>query len=286
MFSLLVSGQFTEAGAAVDELEPLSHRLGVDEPIRGSVLARSYLHLVTTTDFEASIAVAQRDATAGDEVAHPWRGWSYLVLGLARFFSGDWTAANADFEAAVRYIPATWLFDGLMQSAFLLSQACSGQEEAGDVILGAYSDLVDLPDDNTMGTWGQLLATVEALAVLGHRTEAAALYRSVQKGIATGVVMGWTLRLWQMVAGIAAGCDRQWDVSQKHFETALRQAHDIPLRIAQPEVRRWYAQMLLDRNAPGDRDKASTLLGEATEMYQKIGMPKHLEMVAKMSAEF
>ncbi len=41
--------------------------------------------------------------------------------------------------------------------------------------------------------------------------------------------------------------------------------------------------MLLDRNAPGDRDKARTLLGEATEMYRTIGMPKHLEMTEKMS---
>ena len=30
--------------------------------------------------------------------------------------------------------------------------------------------------------------------------------------------------------------------------------------------------------APGDRDKARTLLGEAIEMYEQIGMPKHLEM--------
>ncbi len=49
-----------------------------------------------------------------------------------------------------------------------------------------------------------------------------------------------------------------------------------------PRVRRWYARMLLERNAPGDRDKARTLLGEATEMYRTIGMPKHLEMVEGM----
>ena len=92
------------------------------------------------------------------------------------------------------------------------------------------------------------------------------------------------LRLWQMVAGIAASCGGQWDAAQEHFETALRQAHELPHRIAQPETRRWYAQMLLDRNSPGDREKARTLLGEATEMYRTIGMPKHLEMVEKMSA--
>ena len=36
--------------------------------------------------------------------------------------------------------------------------------------------------------------------------------------------------------------------------------------------------MFVDREAPGDRDKAFRLLTEAIDMYRKIGMPKHLEM--------
>ena len=47
-------------------------------------------------------------------------------------------------------------------------------------------------------------------------------------------------------------------------------------------MRRWYAQMLLDRNAAGDRDKARTLLGEAVDQYRTIGMPKHLAMAEGM----
>lgn len=53
-------------------------------------------------------------------------------------------------------------------------------------------------------------------------------------------------------------------------------------KIAQPEVRRWYAAMLIERHADDDRDKARTLLGEAIEMYRTIGMPKHLEMAEGM----
>ena len=93
------------------------------------------------------------------------------------------------------------------------------------------------------------------------------------------------LRLWQMAAGIAATGGKQWNAAQEHFETALREAYELPNVIGQPEVRRWYARMLLNRDDPGDRDKARTLLGEATEMYRTIGMPKHLEIVEKMSAE-
>ena len=42
--------------------------------------------------------------------------------------------------------------------------------------------------------------------------------------------------------------------------------------------------MLVGGDEPGDRDEARALLGEATEMYRTVGMPKHLEMVEKTSA--
>ena len=58
----------------------------------------------------------------------------------------------------------------------------------------------------------------------------------------------------------------------------MRQAHELPVVIEQPEVRRWYARMLIDRDGPGDRAKARELLAEAVAMYRKIGMPKHVEM--------
>ena len=86
----------------------------------------------------------------------------------------------------------------------------------------------------------------------------------------------------QTVAGIAAAAGGRWEQAETHYQTALRQAHEIPFRSEQPEGRRWYAQMLLDRNAPGDRDKARTMLGEAVEMYGAIGMPRHVDMAREM----
>ena len=42
--------------------------------------------------------------------------------------------------------------------------------------------------------------------------------------------------------------------------------------------------MLIDRNGPGDHDKARTMLREALDMYQAIGMPKNVEMVEELKA--
>ena len=86
----------------------------------------------------------------------------------------------------------------------------------------------------------------------------------------------------QRIAGIAAASGGHWEQAQTHYETALTQAHEIPFRSEQQEVRRWYAQMLLDRNQTGDRDRARILLGEAVPMYEQIGMPRHVEMARDM----
>ncbi len=84
---------------------------------------------------------------------------------------------------------------------------------------------------------------------------------------------------------MAAAAGEQWEKAEQHYLTAQRLAHELPVVIAQPEVRRWYARMLIDRDAPGDRDKARELLTEAVAMYRQIGMPKHLEMAEAVLRE-
>ena len=131
-----------------------------------------------------------------------------------------------------------------------------------------------------------LMAAVEGLAVLGEREEAAQLYPLTLDAIATRVLVPWgSYRLLQSVAGIAAACGQQWRKAEEHYENALRQAHELPVVIAQPEVRRWYARMLIDRDGPDDRAKARELLTEAIAMYRGIGMPKHVEMAEALLGE-
>jgi hypothetical protein len=81
-----------------------------------------------------------------------------------------------------------------------------------------------------------------------------------------------------MIAGIAAAAARQWQAAEEHFQIAMQQAESFPYRLEQAEIRRFHAMMLIDRAAPGDREKAQTLLREALESYTRIGMPRHIEM--------
>jgi len=88
--------------------------------------------------------------------------------------------------------------------------------------------------------------------------------------------------LTHTVAGMAAAAGRQWERATDHYDTAMQQAAEIPHVPEQPQVRYWYARMLLDRDEPGDREKARGLLVEAIAQYREIGMPKHLELAEEL----
>ena len=265
-----------------NELETLAARVGHVGAGWAVRQARTYHQFMTTEDLAASEAAAQGDIEFSERADIVWWDWSHLLLGLARFYAGDWGAARSELDAAARLDPGSSLFDGVFPSFVLFARAHAGERDALDPLQAYRSQLLGIRAEMLIGLWEQLQNVVESLALLGQRQDAADLYPLVLKGIQKGIAVNFTLRPWQMTAGIAAASGERWDAAQEHFETALRQAHELPLKIAQPEVRRWYAQMLLDRDASGDRHKARTLLGEAVDMYQRIGMPRHVEMATEI----
>ncbi len=115
--------------------------------------------------------------------------------------------------------------------------------------------------------------------MLGEQAQAAQLYPLADELVGTGAVTLWAMsRFTQTIAGIAAAAARQWDAAEEHFQIAMQQAESFPNLLEHAEIRRFHAMMLMDRAAPGDREKAQTLLREALESYTQIGMPRHIEI--------
>ena len=203
-----------------------------------------------------------------------------------RMWRGEWVEARKDAERATGHEPHPSVHFGECWGMLFLSECLLGNREQALALLAKRgADLPQAGRFNGNGQWSALLRVVEGLEILGESARAAALYPLTVEAIATGTVVSWDANhLLETVAGMAASAGGNWPTAQQHFDTALRQADEVPFRSEQAEARRWYARMLLNRNEPGDRDKARTLLGKATEMYRTIGMPKHLELVEKMSA--
>jgi hypothetical protein len=124
-----------------------------------------------------------------------------------------------------------------------------------------------------------LALVIEGLVMLGEHSQAGQLYPLVCELFGIGPVVLWPIfRLTHTIVGVAAAAARQWEAAEEHFQIAMQQAESFPNLLEQAEIRRFHAMMLLERTAPGDREKALTLLSEALETYTHIGMPRHIEM--------
>jgi hypothetical protein len=64
----------------------------------------------------------------------------------------------------------------------------------------------------------------------------------------------------------------------------LQRAESFPHILEQAEIRRFHAMMLMDRAASGDREQAQTLLSEALQSYERIGMPRHVDLTQTLLA--
>jgi len=278
-YALLMLGRLDEVAKISQEVEALASRLGHLGALVQAGRARGLREFMLTGDIDKYEEFARGDLELCRDVGWAFISISYTLLGLVHFWRGRWGEALESFQAAARLEPpgfwagADWAF-------LLLAKAYAGDKDAALTML--EERLENIPragQANTDGAWLMLQAVVEGLAVLGERDEAAKLYPLILESIDTGDVIRWPdARLLQSIAGMAAAAGGQWEKAAEHYQTALRQAHEIPVVIEQPEVRRWYARMLIDRDAPGDRGKARELLTEALAMYRRIGMPKHVEM--------
>jgi hypothetical protein len=138
---------------------------------------------------------------------------------------------------------------------------------------------------NRRGSWTMLASVIEGLTMLGERAQTADLYPLAREMLDSGAVTIWTIsRFTQTIAGLAAAAAHHWEAAETHFQIALQQAESFPYRLEQAEIRRFHAMMLIDRAAPGDREKAQTLLREALESYQRIGMPRHVDLTQTLLA--
>ncbi|MEE8550188.1 MAG: AAA family ATPase [Gemmatimonadota bacterium] len=285
-FALLLAGRFDEAAKIGEELEPLATRLGNLGALMMAGRSRGPREFMLTADIARFETFAKGDLELCRSAGLPWISHCYTWLGLVHFWRGRWHEALEKFLEAVRLEPQGF-FAGADWAFLFLWRAYAGDKDAALAMLRKKSGDLPRPGQaNTIGAWTMVLAVVEGLAVLGERDEAAKLYPLVLDAIDMGALMRpFCDGLLQTVAGIAAAAGGQWELAEEHYQTALQQAHELPHKIAQPEVRRWYARMLIDRDGPGDRDKARELLTEAVAMYRKIGMPKHLEMAEAMLSE-
>ena len=278
--ALLLLGRLDDAAKIRDELEPLATRIGQSYTVSRCLILRAWVDFGTTPELERIESVLKQVLKSDPKVpAVFWDVFAQVQLSLVDFLRGDWASAAQHARASCE-LEAQTSRRGMGAGTFFRQMAYAGDREGALAIL--HEKRAWLPrsgQTNTMGSWWMLALVIEGLVILRENSRAGQLYPLARELVDTGAVVLWPIfRFPQTIAGMAAAAAHQWEAAEDHFRNALQNAESIPLRLEQAEIRRFHAMMLIERAAPGDRQEARKLLGEAREIYAQIGMLRHIEM--------
>jgi hypothetical protein len=222
-------------------------------------------------DLDAADRRTQESIAYGTERRIPWVFHSYHLRGVIAIYRNRTAEALESMQRAVDLeTPSAW--SGLGHAWLFWALAHSGDPEALAFLRLHPPPLPTFGKQSFYTAWASLAVVVEGLAWLGERGELARLDSHAEALVATGARC-FSSVLFRTVAGMTAAASGDWSRAQAHYEAALQQSASAPYRHAEPQVRYWFAEMLRDRTAAGDRERARAMLEEAIESYAALGMP-------------
>ncbi len=226
---------------------------------------------------ERSAQAAHSFATAAGAVG--WSFLDYIVLGTIAHYRGNLDEAARWFRRGHEVEPVSYQSGHLIGGLFW-TLAAKGDPEANVALAKARLALPVPGRPLSLGSCGCLAFVLEGLAIMKRLEDAAALEAHAEYVVANGPLCLYSQHLFRTCAGIASAAARNWSRAEEHHRTAIHQADTSPYRITQPGARIWYAEMLLARDLPQDRERARELLSEALHLYQSLSMPSYSERTA------
>jgi tetratricopeptide (TPR) repeat protein len=275
-------GDVSAADAGIKEFARIAEELR--QPLylwwRACVLA---MRAIMDGRFEEGERLAQEALTAGQAVHTRADLNSPLVAFGAQLFELRWHQGRlAELETVLKGYLEQYPDIPVWRAVWALLHSEAGRPEKvrDEFEQLAIADFADLPRDVVWLICVALLS--EVCAYLGDAARSAKLYDLLLPYAGRTVVAGNPVILCRGSVsrnlGLLAATMRRWDEAQQHFQDALEMNTRMRARPWVAHTQRDYARMLIDRKAPGDREKARQLLTEAIAMYRQIGMPKHVEM--------
>jgi hypothetical protein len=85
----------------------------------------------------------------------------------------------------------------------------------------------------------------------------------------------------QLVAALAADAAGLSDQAREHFEIALRQAHEVPVRILQPTVLYWNGRALSAGADTADRARGRGMVEAALTDFRALEMVLHANLAER-----
>ena len=214
----------------------------------------------------------------GTSIGLPHAGVALVVqLGEIRYRQGrlaEWAdALRASLESMSN--DPTRISLAIFSRTFLAILYCESNlfEQAKEQFERLAADGFDLPLNRDWA--GPMFHLAEVCSALRDTRAAETLYAKLRP-LASQVAVLANVRCDGSLghsAGILAACLHRWEDAERHFEHAVAMNDRLGARPAAVRTRRAYAAMLLDRNAPGDRERAADLITAALAETEQLDVP-------------
>lgn len=198
-----------------------------------------------------------------------WRELQWIYDAWADYFEGDFRRGVERLEGAADRLGQDVWMDLFWSMQFTC--AARFDVDRARAILRDHEHRIPVPGKPTpVGTRSALPQLIEGLMILGDTRRAARLYPVCVESLGLGFVSSGGGLMEQAAAEAALGAD-DWEAAERHFETALRVADEVPSVIGQAEVRFGYARASLARGGSGREEHARLLLEQAIPPFARIG---------------
>src|SRR5262249_36386307 len=201
-------------------------------------------------------ALAQEALTAGQRVDPETATLAWAVQMVSVFYDvGRLTEVEQSLQVFAEQFPAIAGFRWSLP--FVWTETGRESEARAEFERLAANDFADLPHD---GFWlANMLPIVTACVSVGETRHAAILYDLLLPFAERALVHGFGVVCWgsavRLLSRLATKLGR-WEEAERHFQTDLRWSEARGARPFVTRARQEYAEMLLTRAGPGDREKA------------------------------
>ncbi len=271
---LIIQGEGAEAETQASAFLALGERL------------RDRFWLVTILHYNATLACLRGDWSRGRNLSEDalaltsWDSATNVTLAMLEYETGNFSQGEAHLERTLEIMaqappgpsaPYSWPAIAIPHAAYIsgVSVNLSEAAEAARIVLSS-------PSATPLYTTGVRCGLGLQAIIQGNAQAAAEQYASLE--IVQGILVPFHIT-GDRVLGLLAQTMGESDKAAKHFEDALAFCRKAGYR---PELA-WtccdYADTLLQRNEPGDREKAMSLLNESLAISSGLGMRPLIERV-------
>ena len=268
-------GHFETSERLLPELKAAADRVGHHGALWVHDRFRHGIEFARTGDLAAFLARAR--ALLGSP---HFRHVNHSAVATGALYLGEVDHALEHAITAVAEQPADHWLRGMPEANLFAITALAGQHDRAATLIAPLAPFLPVAGQrNVHGAYAALEALVTGLAVIGDRDRRlGGLYPLALAYVRTGQTFMTYLAgpssslLTAALSADAAGLTEQ---AREHFEAALRQARELPIRILQPIVLYWYGRSLSTATHEADRTRGRTMVEAALTDFRALGMVLH-----------